>query len=223
MKKLTSLFLALLLLLGLLGCQQKMTDATTTANVTPVPTTTAGCKHVYADADCTNPKKCILCGNIRGNALGHDYQNGTCARCNETDASYVALVDGNWRMDALSPDGSHLEYIILTFAEDGTAQLQVYVYGRLSDISEDLWDQYESSLYDYSGELYYPTGVSYKRTLQYTADDRMITCTITANGEVTATLLLERNAGSRLSITFYEGDLPVEYPQIGDMFSCMYT
>ncbi len=37
--------------------------------------------HSFADATCTEPRTCTLCGITRGNALGHTTYNGICERC----------------------------------------------------------------------------------------------------------------------------------------------
>lgn len=38
--------------------------------------------HYYTDATCTEPQKCE-CGSTFGEALGHQYADGTCIRCGE--------------------------------------------------------------------------------------------------------------------------------------------
>lgn len=49
-----------------------------------------GCVHSYSDATCTQPPKCIKCGETCGVALGHNYSSATCkkpatcSRCSET-------------------------------------------------------------------------------------------------------------------------------------------
>lgn len=46
--------------------------------------------HKFADATCTEPKTCTVCGKKEGNALGHDFVNAdctkptTCTRCGQT-------------------------------------------------------------------------------------------------------------------------------------------
>lgn len=49
------------------------------------------CEHQWADATCTLPQECTLCGATSGEALGHDYQGGdcvtnaACTRCNAVE------------------------------------------------------------------------------------------------------------------------------------------
>lgn len=45
----------------------------------------SGCQHSWNDADCTNPKTCSLCGATEGEALDHNYENGSCTYCGEPD------------------------------------------------------------------------------------------------------------------------------------------
>lgn len=45
--------------------------------------------HAFSDATCTEAPKCD-CGATEGEALGHDYKDGKCTRCNAEDPDYVA-------------------------------------------------------------------------------------------------------------------------------------
>ena len=54
--------------------------------------TGCGHKHTWAEATCTEPKKCSECGEIEGNPLGHDWsveatctEPKKCGRCGATD------------------------------------------------------------------------------------------------------------------------------------------
>ena len=44
-----------------------------------------GCfhKHTFADATCTAPKICTVCGETEGEPLGHTCEIGTCKQCGE--------------------------------------------------------------------------------------------------------------------------------------------
>jgi len=46
-------------------------------------------EHDWSDATCTEPSKCE-CGETQGEALGHDYAEGVCTRCEAADPDYVA-------------------------------------------------------------------------------------------------------------------------------------
>ena len=43
--------------------------------------TTPKVDHEYEDATCDAPKTCIMCGDTKGEALGHEYEDGQCTRC----------------------------------------------------------------------------------------------------------------------------------------------
>ena len=45
--------------------------------------------HTFSDATCTEAPKCD-CGETQGEALGHDYKEGVCTRCEAADPDYVA-------------------------------------------------------------------------------------------------------------------------------------
>lgn len=50
-------------------------------------------EHEWTEATCTEPKKCTVCGETEGSALGHDYsektffKSGVCSRCGDIDLS----------------------------------------------------------------------------------------------------------------------------------------
>lgn len=43
--------------------------------------------HVFSDATCDQAKTCHICDTTEGNALGHNYLDGTCGRCGAPDPS----------------------------------------------------------------------------------------------------------------------------------------
>lgn len=47
------------------------------------------CEHLWADATCDKPQTCIICGEIKGNELGHLYIDGKCSRCKIDDNNYI--------------------------------------------------------------------------------------------------------------------------------------
>lgn len=222
MKHALSLLMILMLLLTLCACGDEPIPSTTAAPTTlPVPTEPA-CVHAYTDADCLSPKTCTLCGATRGKALGHDYTEGVCNRCDYTDPTFVALLDGNWRADAVNENGSQLEYISLRFYEDGIAYFGAGVYDRLSDVPEAERDDFmlnEENWYDYSGEIYYYAGFGVGDQLVYTVVGNIITCELRQDDMVAGTMILERTAGNMLTVTYFEGHFSIFYLQVGDVLS----
>lgn len=41
--------------------------------------------HIWINADCNTPKTCFYCGEIDGEALGHNWVDGVCSRCNAVE------------------------------------------------------------------------------------------------------------------------------------------
>ncbi len=55
---------------------------------TPVVESEPTHTHSFSEPTCITPKKCS-CGVVEGNALGHNYNAGKCARCGNEDPNYV--------------------------------------------------------------------------------------------------------------------------------------
>ena len=221
MKALFALTLTITFLLSLCACG-KEPGPTTTVPPDTIPATTAPrCTHEYMDATCDNPKTCTLCGITRGNALGHDYVEGICTRCGKEDKTYRPLLGTDWHIDCVSEDGSQLERILLRFAEDGTAIFSAGIYDRLSDVSEDLRDEYinnEENWYDYSGVIYYYAGFGVMDSLTYTVDGNTITCTLERDESLQ--LILERTGGNMLKVTYFDDGFSILYLLVDDVLSC---
>lgn len=62
-------------------------------NITSTTDTTM-CNHNYTTATCVAAEKCSLCGEKRGEALGHDFKNGICGRCGTKDENYTTYKNG---------------------------------------------------------------------------------------------------------------------------------
>lgn len=222
MKRFLSTLLIIAWMLALCACGSEIAPTTTSA---PPPTTAAtepGCIHIYQNADCVSAKTCTLCGAERGSALGHDYAEGICTRCGLEDLTYVPLLDGDWRTEALSDTGSQIESISLRFAGDGTATLSAGIYNRLSDIPEAEREDYmlcEENWYDYSGEIYYYAGFGVSDIVHYIVEGNVITCTLGTDEEIAGTLILERTGGNMLTVTYFEGTFSIVYLQVGDVLS----
>ena len=45
--------------------------------------------HVWADATCTQPKTCTVCGKTEGEPLGHEFEDNICTRCGAYDRMFV--------------------------------------------------------------------------------------------------------------------------------------
>lgn len=221
MKRMISAFLLCCLLLALCACGKEPAPTTTAAPTTLPPTTAPLCNHEYKDADCDNPKTCTLCGITRGSALSHDYIEGICTRCGKEDKTYRPLVGSDWHIDCVSEDGSQLEYVLLRFAEDGTARFSACIYDRLSNVPEDERDDFisnEENWYDYSGVVYYYAGFGVMDGLTYTVNGNIITCTL--DRDPSRQLILERIGGNMLQVTYFDDGFSIIYLLVDDVLSC---
>ena len=75
---------------------QRTTNAIEFEKTETTPETTP-CEHTWADATCTAPKTCSVCGATEGSALGHAFDNdqdGTCNRC-----GFVRIVHAGSNVD----------------------------------------------------------------------------------------------------------------------------
>ena len=89
MKKLLAIILALVCLVGVVGCSDEHTDTADNyssdyGNNETSSETASICNHDYAPATCTTPATCTLCGETNGSANGHSYGTATCkapAKC----------------------------------------------------------------------------------------------------------------------------------------------
>lgn len=219
MKQFLSWMLAVVILLSLCGCSKVSTSE---PPATTMPTTTVSIPihhHTYRDADCTTPKTCTDCGYTRGSALGHNYVDGICDRCGETDTTYLPLTGSEWTTVSLSENGSQLELITMAF-QANSCTISAIVYYRLSDVPMDQWTdamRNEKNWYDYGGEIYYRKQKLASQSLSFITQSNTITCEMLEDDTVVGTLILERIAGNKLSITYFEGAFHVQFMNVGDV------
>ena len=55
-----------------------------------VDTTDGEHTHEWVDATCEHPKTCSICDTTEGNALPHEYLNGTCTVCGSDNPQFLA-------------------------------------------------------------------------------------------------------------------------------------
>ncbi len=79
-------------------------DTTTPTESTQTPTDKpdkkpadepSDCEHTYTTVSCTIPKMCTKCQHIAGNALPHNYKNGSCTVCGRAEM-LVTFQEGDW-------------------------------------------------------------------------------------------------------------------------------
>ena len=72
----------------------------------------------YSDATCTQPAKCVVCGTVNGEALGHTTDAGTCDRCGiviggQKTETTVSVVISNYADDNSWANGTKYETITM--------------------------------------------------------------------------------------------------------------
>ena len=115
--------------------------------------------HSFSDATCTEPKKCS-CGAVEGTALGHDYKDGVCTRCNEKDPNYKPLTSvlqkqGKWTLQYLN--GNQLYSVNIVVCKSGENSAGVGIGVPLNTMPSDM--QNDPNIKNYcevfNGEYYY--------------------------------------------------------------------
>lgn len=165
MKK-SNIFLTTVLALALTGCgaantsDQQFNDAVSEN----------AHEHDWIDATCEEPKTCSICGEIEGEALGHDWDltvdRPTCTRCSETrDGTPTELIDN---VDIFSDNDSNITWscgndwilaeisfdsdVTLDFIKD-SADIIYDINGSLGDLKDNIDFIYESVFSDTAEEL----------------------------------------------------------------------
>ena len=109
MKKILSLFLVLAMLLSICACGKNNSQnidaganpshATIDSPEGSTNSTTedepSDCEHTYTTVSCIMPKLCTKCKHIAGNALPHNYKNGTCTVCGNPEI-IATFTEGDW-------------------------------------------------------------------------------------------------------------------------------
>ena len=157
MKKVCTVFLLAAMLLSLCACGKDAAQTTTD------PTQSTACSHNFADATCTTPKTCTLCGVTEGETVGHTL-TAVCTACGKTNAEYVDILDANW----VCKEEANGTLVIATYyfySEDGeqAVDLGYNQYKTLEKLAQETgqtveelraeYAEYEM-LYDFNGVEY---------------------------------------------------------------------
>ena len=152
-------------------CGKKLTDHTFTAEKTDE-------KYLKSAATCTEPKKCS-CGAVEGKALGHDYKNGVCTRCNAKDPNYITPIaekNGEWKFQCL--DGGTL-YSGSIYKSSGAYGISVGLGEALSLLPPEMQESQNTLEFceTYNGEIYYLGRGTGKELKSVTEDGKTVTVT----------------------------------------------
>lgn len=149
---------------------EKPTVSSTTSSTKPVEAPVHS--HTFTEATCEKPATCTTCGETKGNALGHKYNEGVCIICGKKDPNYVAV--HNCKKDG------HIwgEYYTKTYTEYFELKESHYVVANGFDIT--LAERYgcntEPHFADIFGMVYSSGSKNVKTTATRTVTDYYHKC-----------------------------------------------
>ncbi len=163
--------------------------------------------HKYSDATCTEAKKCS-CGATDGAALGHDYKNGACSRCNAKDPSYVTYTPlsqkgGVWSVEFLNGETYCSAELKLT----EPPYIGVSTGDPLSSMEQEVQDDirnnkdnpdYMDSYIVYKGKEYWSARGSGATLKPISESDNIVT--LTAKEEEQAQIVFTRTGEDTLTV-----------------------
>ena len=161
--------------------------------------------HAFANATCTEAKKCA-CGATEGKALGHDYIDDKCSRCGAVDATYKALLSGEWTLDAVSGNRGYFFAFRFTgeepFVSVGIGDNLKSLPPEFQKDIVDHADEYADSIYKIGDESFY-VGMGDGRPFTFTVDKNTVVIT---EIDSTNTITMTRTAGDKYTVTAVSGD-----------------
>ena len=109
-------------------------------------------KHMFLSGGCTEPKYCVGCDATKGEAPGHDFQDGSCNNCGAHALGY-----GKWENMRLRDDGT-LSVVTISFNNNsGSGGVSCSSYVDLSTLSADKQAEVQNRgarIIDYEGKQY---------------------------------------------------------------------
>lgn len=144
--------------------------------------------HSFSAATCTEPKKCS-CGAVEGKALGHDYKDGVCTRCNAKDPNYVTPIadkKGEWKFKSL--DGGTF-YSGSIYKSSGAYGIRVALGESLSSLPPEMQES-QNVLEDcetYNGVTYFLGRGSGEDLKSVAEEGNTVTVTDTAGNKLVLT------------------------------------
>lgn len=165
--------------------------------------------HNFADATCAAAKTCTVCGATDGQALGHSFAQGKCARCGEAQPGYKALTSCGWTTAGLFASGEESEELdVITLWLNGEdSSVSAGYYEPIDKLGKDLQDE----LLQYPEDLYDFGGKKYKSK----GFGDMRPASYTEQGdtvvvsvledEVIGTITMVRTAGDQYTVTAITG------------------
>lgn len=162
--------------------------------------------HSFADATCGAAKTCTVCGATEGQALGHSFTQGKCARCGTAQPGYKALTSCDWTTAGILPGTNELDVFDLWFTDEDP-RIHAGAYNPLDELDKDLqdmWLENPSDLYAFNGKTYYFGGYGDWRPISYTEQGDTVVISVMED-VVIGTITMQRTAGNQYTVTAITG------------------
>lgn len=192
-----------------------VSDPTNPTDTTGAVTTTKPAHvHRYSPATCTEPKKCS-CGAVEGTALGHDFKDGVCTRCQAKDPGFkptsILKKQGIWQLKYLHDN--ELYSVKISVWKPGIESVSVAIGGLLSSMPPEMQNDpaTKNDCTDFNGQTYYlgrgdgdSVTVKENGTTVTLTDSRGNTLVLTRTGEN-----MLKCTASPASFAFMANNIPV--------------
>lgn len=165
--------------------------------------------HTYADATCAAAKTCTICGVTEGQALGHSYAQGKCARCGTAQPGYKALSSCGWTTAGLfiAGDGTEELDVITLWFNDEEPSVGAGFYSPLDSLGPDLQEEWLKSpeeLYEFNGKKYFSMGFGDWRPASYTEQGDTVVVSVLED-VVIGTITMVRTGVDQYTVTAITG------------------
>lgn len=112
--------------------------------------------HSFSPATCTEPAQCE-CGAIEGAALGHDYKDGVCSRCNAADPDFkftsISKKQGKWILKYLNQKDLYSVFLKICNPAEYSAGVGIGVL--LSSLPQEMQNDAKPMCEEFNDTLYY--------------------------------------------------------------------
>ena len=152
------------------------------------------CEHTYSTVSCTIPKMCTKCHHIAGNALPHNYKDGSCTVCGKAE-NLVTFQVGDWVANVVKAgtgeQGEVLSQYILDEDKDHYSSFVCYSNANACIIN---WGKVTHNNKAYYSDWYFTTFT--RSTWEENGD----TITITINFRPSIEIVLTKTSETQLTV-----------------------
>ena len=174
-------------------------ETTAPAETTAPPETTAPTQpshtHKFSKATCTKPKTC-KCGETEGKALGHDYKDGFCSRCDEKDPSvtFTPIAEKFYKWTGKCVNDK--EYYSISLLLSDPPMMSYSIGDHLSTLPPEAQEEMKAECVKFDGEYYYVARGDGDDLSSVTEKDDVITVKDSAGNK----LVLTRTGEDKLKV-----------------------